>query len=121
MIKTKTPRPFLYVPEKGTENWKFNEFYNTLSQTFQSIRFCNHNKKMSLSYLNAEVLYSLVWCLDEAEDMLKRFSTPNYLQFGPNWVQIGHSNPEIEKLESFEEDGKEITEPPRSLVWCLAG
>ena len=38
--------------------------------------------------------------------MLKRFSTPNYLQFGPNWVQIGHSNPEIEKLESFEEDGK---------------
>ena len=63
---------------------------------------------MSLSYLNAEVLYSLVWCLDEAEDVLKRFSTPNYLQFGPNWVQIGHSNPEIEELESFEEDGQEF-------------
>ena len=68
---------------------------------------------MSLSYLNAEVLYSLVWCLDEAEDVLKRFSTPNYLQFGPNWVQIGHSNPEIEKLESSKEDGQEITERPR--------
>ena len=45
--------------------------------------------------------------------MSKQSSTLNYLQFGPNWVQIGHSNPEIEKLESFEEDGQEITERPR--------
>ena len=110
MIKTKTPRSFLYVPEKGTENWKINVFYNTLSQTFQSIRFCNHNKKLSLSYLNAEVLYSLVWCLDDAEDVLKRSSTPNYMDFGANLVKIEHRSPEIEKLESFEEDGQEITE-----------
>ena len=75
--------------------------YNTLSQTFQSIRFCNHNKKLSLSYLNAEVLYSLVWCLDDAEDVLKRSSTPNYMDFGANLVKIGHMSPEIEKLESF--------------------
>ena len=66
-------------------------------------------------------VWRLVWCPDDDEDVLKRFSTHNYLQFGPNWVQIGHSNPEIEKLESFEEDGKEITERPRSLLWCLAG
>ena len=113
MIKTNTPKSFLYVPEKGTENWKFNVFYNTLSQTFQSIRFCNHNKKLSLSYLNAEVLYSLVWCLDDAEDVLKHSSTPNYMDFGANLVKIGHRSPEIEKLESFEEDGQEITERPR--------
>ena len=111
MIKTKTPRSFLYVPEKGTENWKINVSYNNLSQTFQSIRFCNHNKKLSLSYLNAEVLYSLVWCLDDAEDVLKRSSTPNYMDFGANLVKIGHMSPEKEKLKkSFEEDGQEITE-----------
>ena len=74
----------LYVPEKGTENCKFNVFYNTLSQTFQSISFCNQNKKLNLSYLNAEVLYSLVGCPDNAKDVLKRFSTPNYMDFGPN-------------------------------------
>ena len=58
-------------------------------------------------------VYSLVWCPDDDEDVSKQSSDPNYLQFGPNWVQIGHSNPEIEKLESFEEDGQEITGRPR--------
>ena len=50
-------------------------------------------------------VYSLVWCPDNDEDVSKRFSNPDYLQFGPNWVQIGHRSPEIEQLESFEEDG----------------
>ena len=50
-------------------------------------------------------VYSLVGCPDDDEDVSKRSSTLNYLQFGPNWVQIGHRSPEIEELESFEEDG----------------
>ena len=32
------------------------------------------------------------------------------MDFGANLVKIGHRSPEIEKLESFEEDGQEITE-----------
>ena len=64
-------------------------------------------------------VYSLVWCPDDDEDVSKRSSTPNYLQFGPNWVQIGHRSQEIEKLESFEEDGKNSTNNlVWSLVWC---
>ena len=53
-----------------------------------------------------------MWCLDDAEDVLKRSSTPNYMDFGANLVKIGHRSPEIEKLESFEEDEQEITERP---------
>ena len=55
-------------------------------------------------------VWRLAWCPNDDEDVPKRFSTPNYLQFGPNWVQIRHSNLEIEKLESFEEDGQEFNE-----------
>ena len=55
-----------------------------------------------------DLVYSLVWCPYDDEDVSKRFSTPNYLQFGPNWVQIGHRSLEIEKLYSFEEDGREF-------------
>ena len=61
-------------------------------------------KKMIKKSTN-DLVYSLVWCPYDDEDVSKRFSTPNYLQFGPNWVQIGHRSPEIEQLESFEEDG----------------
>ena len=49
-------------------------------------------------------VYSLVRCPDDDEDVSKRSSTPNYLQFGPNLVKNGHWSPEIEKLEIFEED-----------------
>ena len=58
-------------------------------------------------------VWRLLWCPDDDEDVLKRFSTPNYLQFGPNWVQIGHRTPELQKLESFEEDDQEFSERPR--------
>ena len=52
-----------------------------------------------------------MWCPDDAEDVLKRSSTPNYMDFGANLVKIGHRRPEKEKLKkSFEEDGQEITE-----------
>ena len=59
---------------------------------------------MGKKSLNDRGAWYGVW-LDDDEDMLKRFSTLNYLQFGPNWVQIGHRSPEVEQLESFEEDG----------------
>ena len=56
-------------------------------------------------------VWSLVWCPDDAEDVLKRSSTPTYMDFGANYlVIIGHRSPEIEKLESFEEDGQEFNE-----------
>ena len=66
-------------------------------------------------------VYSLVWCPDADEDVSKRSSTPNYLQFGPNWVKIGPSNPEIEKLECFEEDGQEFNERPRLEAPVVSG
>ena len=66
-------------------------------------------KKMGKKSPNDRV-WSLVWCPDDAEDMLKRSSTLNYMDFGANLVKIGHRRPEIDKLESFEEDGQEITE-----------
>ena len=56
-------------------------------------------------------VWSLVWCPDDAEDVLKRSSTLNYMDFGANLVKIGRMSPEKEKLKkSFEEDGQEITE-----------
>ena len=66
-------------------------------------------------------VWSLVWCLDDNEDVLKRSSTPNYMDFGANLVKIGHRSPEIEKLESFEEDGQEITERPRLEPRVVSG
>ena len=41
---------------------------------------------------------SFVWWPEVDEDVLKRFSIPNYLQFGPNWVKNGHKSPELQKL-----------------------
>ena len=66
-------------------------------------------------------VWRLLWCPDDVKDVLKRFSTPNYLQFGPNWVQIGRCNPEIEELESFEEDGQEFNERPRLEPRVVSG
>ena len=66
-------------------------------------------------------VYSLVWSPDDDEDVSKQSSTPNYLQFGPNWVQIGHSSPEIEKLGSFEEDGQEFNERSRLQPRVVSG
>ena len=54
-----------------------------------------------------DLFWIIVWCPNDDEDVSKQSSTPNYLQFGPNWVKIGHRSPEIEKLECFEEDGQE--------------
>ena len=67
------------------------------------------HRKKSKDSANDRV-WSLTLCPNNDEDVSKRSSTPNYLQFGPNWVQIGHRSPEIEKLESFEEDGQEFNE-----------
>ena len=66
-------------------------------------------------------VYSLVWCPDDDEDVLKRFNNPNYLQFGPNWVKIGHRSPEIGQLVSFDEDGQEIIERPRLEALVVSG
>ena len=52
---------------------------------------------------------SFVWWPDVGEDVLKRFSIPNYLQFGPNWVKIGAGSPELQKLECFEEHEQEFS------------
>ena len=69
---------------------------------------------------NGRVL-SLVWCPDDNGDVLKRFSTPNYLQFGPNWVKNGHRTPELQKLECFEEDEQEFSERPRLEPHVVSG
>ena len=66
-------------------------------------------------------VYSLVWCPYDDEDVSKRFSTPNYLQFGPNWVQIGHRTLESQKLECFEEDDQEFSERPRLEPRVVSG
>ena len=58
-------------------------------------------------------VYSLTWSPDDGEDVPKRFSTPNYLQFAPNLVKIGAGSPELQKLECFEEDEQEFSERPR--------
>ena len=65
-------------------------------------------KKMSKNSANDRV-YSLTWSLDDGEDVPKRFSTPNYLQFAPNLVKIGAGSPELQKLECFEEDEQEFS------------
>ena len=62
-----------------------------------------------------------MWCPDDDEDVLKRFSTINYLQFGPNWVKIGHRSPEIGQLVSFDEVGQEINERPRLEALVVPG
>ena len=69
----------------------------------------------------SDCVWSLTLCPDDEEDVSKRFSTPNYLHFGPNWVQIGHSSPEIEKLGSFVEDGQEFYERPRLQPRVVSG
>ena len=60
-------------------------------------------------------------CPDDDEDVPKQSSTPNYLQFDPNWVQIGHRSPEIQKLGSFEEDGQEFNERSRLQPRVVSG
>ena len=66
-------------------------------------------------------VWSLLWCLDDNEDVLKRSSTPNYMDFGTNLVKIEHRSPEIEKLESFEEDKQEFNERPRLQPRVVSG
>ena len=53
-------------------------------------------KKMGKKSPNDRV-WSLMWCPDDAEDVLKRSSTLNYMDFGANLVKIGHRRPEKEK------------------------
>ena len=38
------------------------------------------------------------WCSDDVEDRLKQFSTPNFMEFGPSFVQIGARRPNLQKL-----------------------
>ena len=64
---------------------------------------------------------SFVWWPDVDEDVLKRFSIPNYLQFGPNWVKNGHRTQELQKLECFEEDDQEFSERPRLEPRVVSG
>ena len=66
-------------------------------------------------------VYSLVRCPDDDEDVSKRSSTPNYLQFGPNWVKNRHRTPELQKLECFEEDEQEFSERPRLEPRVVSG
>ena len=37
-------------------------------------------------------------CPDDVEDTLKQFSTPNFMEFGPSFVQIGARRPNLQKL-----------------------
>ena len=38
-------------------------------------------------------------CPDDVEDRLKQFSTPNFMEVGPRFVQIGATRPNLEKLD----------------------
>ena len=75
---------------------------------------------MGKNSANARVC-SLTWYPDDDEDVLKQFSIPNYLQFGPNWVKNGHRTPELQKLECFEEDDQEFSERPRLEPRVVSG
>ena len=66
-------------------------------------------------------VYSLTWSPDDGEDVPKRFSTPNYLQFAPNLVKIGAGSPELQKLECFEEHEEKFSKRPRPELRVVAG
>ena len=39
-----------------------------------------------------------LWCPDDVEDRLKQFSTPNFMEFGSSFVQIGARRLNLQKL-----------------------
>ena len=40
-----------------------------------------------------------LWCSDDVEDWLKQFSTPDFMEYSPRFVQIGATRPNLEKLD----------------------
>ena len=44
-------------------------------------------------------VFRALWCPDDVEDRLKQFSTPNFMELSPRFVQIGATRPNLEKLD----------------------